>query len=167
MLKAFQGKLSSCSRQVCWRVRKTKSPDWSRHPGTIPCLAGLPLQGQEVHPHPLAASISSSSHHSTPGAHADGWPCHHSSPEVEIQGCGCAYRLLCRIEKPEWHPALLRALWNTTWGVLSQAFVAREAAFGAEDGPEMSQRRWVRLSTEKPTSTVYVLGTELSLDVCG
>ncbi|XP_077168162.1 protein-arginine deiminase type-3-like [Paroedura picta] len=31
----------------------------------------------------------------------------------------------------------------------------------------MSQQRWVRLSTEKSVSTVYVLGTELSLDVCG
>ncbi|XP_054857233.1 protein-arginine deiminase type-3-like [Eublepharis macularius] len=31
----------------------------------------------------------------------------------------------------------------------------------------MSQQRRVRLSTEKPTSTVYVLGTEISLDVCG
>ncbi|XP_061457461.1 protein-arginine deiminase type-3-like [Rhineura floridana] len=31
----------------------------------------------------------------------------------------------------------------------------------------MPEGRWVRLSTEKPTSTVYVLGTETSLDVCG
>ncbi|XP_054857464.1 protein-arginine deiminase type-3-like [Eublepharis macularius] len=31
----------------------------------------------------------------------------------------------------------------------------------------MSQQRWVRLSTEKPTSAVYVLGSEISLDVCG
>uniref|UniRef100_A0A8D0DZG7 Protein-arginine deiminase n=1 Tax=Salvator merianae TaxID=96440 RepID=A0A8D0DZG7_SALMN len=31
----------------------------------------------------------------------------------------------------------------------------------------MSCQRWVRLSTEKPTSTVYVLDTELSLDVAG
>nr|XP_056721577.1 protein-arginine deiminase type-3-like [Euleptes europaea] len=31
----------------------------------------------------------------------------------------------------------------------------------------MPQQRWVRLSTEKPTSSIYVLGTELSLDVCG
>ncbi|XP_020637768.3 protein-arginine deiminase type-3 [Pogona vitticeps] len=31
----------------------------------------------------------------------------------------------------------------------------------------MSEQRWVRLSTEKPTSTIYVLDTELSLDVWG
>ncbi|XP_028596463.2 protein-arginine deiminase type-3-like [Podarcis muralis] len=31
----------------------------------------------------------------------------------------------------------------------------------------MSEQRWVRLSTEEPTSTVCVLGTEMSLDVCG
>nr|XP_056721578.1 protein-arginine deiminase type-3-like [Euleptes europaea] len=31
----------------------------------------------------------------------------------------------------------------------------------------MAQQRWVRLSAEQPTSTVCVLGTELSLDVCG
>ncbi|XP_033015376.1 protein-arginine deiminase type-3-like [Lacerta agilis] len=31
----------------------------------------------------------------------------------------------------------------------------------------MSEQRWVRLSTEEPTSTVCVLGTEISLDVCG
>ncbi|NWX15525.1 PADI1 deiminase, partial [Aegotheles bennettii] len=31
----------------------------------------------------------------------------------------------------------------------------------------MAQQRRVQLSTQRPTSTVYVLGTELSLDVCG
>lgn len=31
----------------------------------------------------------------------------------------------------------------------------------------MAQQRRVQLSTQRPTSTVCVLGTELSLDVCG